>query len=442
MIQKLRLFIILLLITIQAITSIAFANDELNNIVAEGAIIINGDTGQVIYAKNAHLPLFPASTTKILTAIIIIENHDLDEVVEICNEAPYAGGSHIALEPGERVTVEQLLYALMITSANDAAVSLAKHHAGSVEAFAEIMNAYALDKGALNSFFKNPHGMPDNEHISTAYDLAMIAKHAMTSPTFRTISQTRRYEIPPTNRKTETRYLNSTNALFPGISGSNAQITLNGSQTLIGYDLATGIKRGYTNAAQFCFVGSASFEGRNVITAVLKSQDRLMYQDTRLLMNYAFSGTESHLVNTSQDVMTSIPLNNKRQTIVQAVVPTDVRIDLPVGLSPDDIEVKEHIFSNIELPLSENEEIGSIGYYHNDVLLLQVPLVSDSDYIGENLLNAETYHFMEKKPLYLTYQFWLSTFVRLMFALVVWRSIITLIRVFKIRARAYKKRAY
>ncbi len=151
--------------------------------------------------------MYPASTTKIMTALLILENHDLNEIITIDAETPFTEGSRIYVLEDEQFTVEQLLYALMLQSANDAAVALAKYHSGTVEAFAEEMNAKAKELGALNTNFTNPNGLPDDNHTTTAFDMAQIARHAMANTTFRDIVGTVRYEIPPTPLQEETRYL-------------------------------------------------------------------------------------------------------------------------------------------------------------------------------------------------------------------------------------------
>lgn len=426
--NKNNIFLILLVLILSIFSNISYGL----NIAAESAIVINGETGQILYSKNPHHPMYPASTTKILTAIIILEDLELNDIVTITHEATRAGGSHIALEPGEEVTVEQLLYALMITSANDAAVALAKHHSGTVEAFTEVMNNRAEEMGALNSHFKNPHGMPNREHLSTSYDLAMISMHAMKNSIFREIVATRRYEIPPTNIKTDTRYLNSTNSLFTGIPGSNTRINVAGQTTLTAIDYASGIKRGYTNDAQFCFVGSATLEGRTVITTVLKSTDALMYQDTRELMNYAYEETTTHTLVPKGDIISKIPINNKRQTVVEAVSKETVTVDLPLDVPIDLIEEKVSLEPSIELPVLKGEHLGTVGYYYNDQLLLQTDLIAMDDYSGENLLNQEITVFSQNSIFTFDKKIGLQLILRLFIALLFWRSIMTFLRVKKI----------
>lgn len=411
-----------------------------SEIVAESAILINQSTGQILFDKNANTPMYPASTTKILTALIILEDLPLDEVVTIDPKSPYAGGSHIALEPGEEVTVEQLLYALMIASANDAAEALAIHHSGSLAAFTEVMNARAAELGAINSNFENPHGMPNKDHLTTAYDLALISRKAMENEVFRKIVKTLRYEIPPTNKKRETRYLNSTNSFYQGISGSNTLITIKGKRVPIAYEYVTGVKRGYTVDAQNCLVTSATKDGQSYIVVVLKSNGDLMYSDTRLLLDYGLFGFISHTLNQSNDVIETITMNNKRKTQVPAIIENTISINLPEGVDPSSVEKKVNILSVIDLPVKKGEVLGTVSYYLGDTLLVSEPLISSDDYAGEDLITDITHFFYsEERPLF-SKPWFMNVLSRLMIAILLWRTVMTAIRVKRLRKQSTKRR--
>lgn len=409
-----------------------------SEIVAESAILINQDTGQVLFDKNANTPMYPASTTKILTALIILEDLPLEEIVTIDPKSPYAGGSHIALEPGEEVTVEQLLYALMIASANDAAEALAIHHSGSLAAFNEVMNSRAAELGAINSNFENPHGMPNKDHMTTAYDLAIISKQAMKNEMFRKIVRTLRYEIPPTNKKRETRYLNSTNSFYQGMSGSNTMITIKGKRVPIAYEFVTGVKRGYTVDAQNCLVTSATKDGQSYIVVVLKSNGDLMYTDTRLLLDYGLFGFVSHTINQSNDIIETITMNNKRKTQVPAIIENTISIDLPEGIDPNSIEKKVNILNVIDLPVKKGEILGTVSYYIGDTLLVSEPLVSSDDFAGEDLITEITHFFVtDEKPLF-SKPWFTSILSRLMIAILLWRTIMTAIRIKRLKKHRIK----
>ena len=410
-----------------------------NDLIAETAVLINQTSGQVLFDKNANTPMYPASTTKILTAIIILTDLPLNEVVTIDAESPYAGGSHIALEPNEQLTVEQLLYALMITSANDVAEALAIHHSGSLEAFADVMNERAAEMGAINSNFENPHGLPNPDHLTTAYDLAMIAKVAMQNETFRKIVKTTRYEIPPTNVKTETRYLNSTNSFYAGMEGSNDLITIRGQKIPIAYDLVTGIKRGFTEEAMNCLVSSASKDDKSYISVVLRSNGIFMYQDTRLLLDYGLYGVVSHTLLQKNDVVETLTMSNKRKTQIPMIVEQTVVVDLLDGVDPATLEKKITLLPAIDLPIKKGEAMGTLSYYDGEKLLTSLPLVSSDDFVGEDLVTEATHFFVTaERPLFSKAWFFF-VFSRLLMAVLVWRAIMTAIRIQKLKRRKLKK---
>jgi len=148
--------------------------------LSQSAVLIDAGTGSILAEKDANKKMYPASLTKIMTAIIAIEKGNLSDVITVDNDTPYEiSGSHIALEPGEILTLKDLLYALMLPSANDAASVIAKHYGGSTEEFVKLMNDKAKELGALNTHFVNPHGLHDENHYTTATDLAIITKYAM-----------------------------------------------------------------------------------------------------------------------------------------------------------------------------------------------------------------------------------------------------------------------
>ncbi len=430
----------LLVVTGSASTFASEYDVKASDLIAETAVLINQTSGQILFDKNANTPMFPASTTKILTAIIILTDLPLDEVVTIDAESPYAGGSHIALEPGEQLTVEQLLYALMITSANDVAEALAIHHSGSVDTFADVMNARAAEMGAINSNFENPHGLPNPDHLTTAYDLAMIAKFAMQNETFRKIVKTTRYEIPPTNIKTETRYLNSTNSFYAGIEGSNDLITIRGQKIPIAYDLVTGIKRGFTEQAMNCLVSAASKDDKSYISVVLKSNGIYMYQDSRLLLDYGMFGVASHILLQKNDVVETLTMSNKRKTQIPMIVEQTVIVDLLDGVDPTTVEKKITLLPSIDLPIKKGEVMGTLSYYNGDKLLTSLPIVSSDDFIGEDLVTEATHFFISTdRPLF-SKAWFMFIFSRLLIAILVWRAIMTAIRIQKLKRKKNKKR--
>lgn len=437
-----QILILAFSILIASQNSASFASEydvTKTDLVAETAVLINQKSGQVLFDKNANTPMYPASTTKVLTAIIIIEDLPLDEIVTIDAASPYAGGSAIALEPGETLTVEQLLNALMITSANDAAEALAIHHSGSIDAFADVMNERAAEMGAVNSNFENPHGLPDPNHMTTAYDLALIAQHAMQSEAFRTIVQTRRYEIPPTNLKKETRYLNSTNSFYQGIEGSNNLINIRGVNVPIAYEYVTGIKRGYTDEAMNCLISSASKDDKSYISVVLRSNGNSMYADSRLLLDYGLFGVKSFELLAKNVVIDNVSLNNKRKTVIPLVLEENLMVDLVEYTDPTTLEKKITINSAIDLPVAKGEVLGTISYYQGDVQVASAKLVSQDDFAGEDLVTSFTTFFVTNERSLFSKEWFMFVLIRLLLAILLWRTIMTGIRIQKRKIKKARK---
>lgn len=244
------------------------ANGDLR-LAAEGAAVIDGYTGKFIFEKNADKRMYPASTTKMLTALIVIESGNLDQVVTIEPEDTRVEPSVIGLRAGEHYTRRQLLYALLLKSANDAAMTLARDNAGSVAAFAEKMTKRAQELGATGSHFMNPNGLPNREHYTTPHDLALIARAAMQQPLFRQIVSTLYYNWHSQRGVVE--HLRNHNRLlgrFPG---------------------CIGIKTGYTFAAQQVLTSAAVWGNREVISVIMHSNHPGIWNDSRLLLTYGFA---------------------------------------------------------------------------------------------------------------------------------------------------------
>lgn len=227
---------------------------------AQGECVVEVSSRRILHAKNASLPLANASTTKIMTALVILEDCPLDDKVTIPAEAAGVEGSSVYLRAGEEYTVEELLYGLMLRSGNDAAVALALHHSGSIAAFAQVMNERAILLGATDSCFVNPHGLPDERHHTTARDLALISAAAMENETFRTIVSTRCY---------------------------TPRDWYNKNKLLSSYEGACGVKTGYTMQAGRCLVSAAERAGMTLVCVVLDCPP--MYERSAELLDRAFA---------------------------------------------------------------------------------------------------------------------------------------------------------
>lgn len=256
---------------------------------AEAAILMEADTGTILYSKNIHQKEYPASTTKILTTLIATEQCSLDEVVTFSHDAVFdnpPGSSGIAMDVGQTLTMEQCLNAILIRSANEVCFAVAEHITGTTDwsVFAEIMNNRAKELGCLNSNFVNPNGLPDENHYTTAYDLAMIGRAFFANEMLCKISLSRRLEIPASGTIPEAKIENNAMQIIPG--GAYA------------YEYLVGCKTGYTNAARSCLVSCAEKDGMRLICVVLRDEAPLQYEDTISLFNYGFSNFEK--VNVSQ----------------------------------------------------------------------------------------------------------------------------------------------
>lgn len=252
-------------------------------VISETAVLIDGVTGQVLYEKSAHRRMYPASTTKILTGLLAVELGDMNDVITYSHEAVYGierGSSHASISEGEQLTLEQSMYALSIESANDAAAGIGEYVAAKAgKGLSELMNERAKAAGALNSNFVNAHGLPDDNHYTTAYDLAMIAKECIKYDTFKQIFTAKTYSIPPTNKQSQTRTFNAANWFNNGViiyDGSFAKEDVLMSKT------------GWTSEAQHTMVTAIDHDGMVLIAVVMKSvKDDYKYADTEKLFNWA-----------------------------------------------------------------------------------------------------------------------------------------------------------
>lgn len=327
---------------------------------AEAALIMDAANGQVLYEKNSNRSMYPASTTKILTAIIALEKTRPDDVVTVPREACLVDGSRIGLQEGERITMENLLYALMLESANDAAVAIADHIAGSVPEFAVMMNEKAQSLGAKSSNFVNPNGLPNDEHFTTARDLAVISRYAMENPKFRELVGTKFKVI---SRPTADRS-----------KGPPQEHLWNLNKHLRLYEGATGVKTGYTSVAGECLVASARREGRELIAVVLKSQGTDRFTEARILLDYGFSQFKSQtLVETKEKISNSeVKYGSGNVTLIAS---RGFSYSFPVDGS-ENITRRVEMSDKLKAPITRGEKLGELVFFNNGAELGRVDLVA------------------------------------------------------------------
>lgn len=255
------------------------ATGEIPSVSADGAVLMDAETGEILYSKNMDSAYPPASTTKLMTALLTFEKCNLDDVVTIGANPPKADGSKIYIYEGENIKVRDLLYALFLVSANDSAEALAEHISGSIGNFAQEMNKRAQELGCTDTNFVNPSGLYDKNHKTSAKDLALIMRELVKQPEYSKIATTLSYKIAPTNKCSKERPLSNENRLLQ-------------SSSCYYYKGCEGGKTGYTSQSQHSFVASASKDGRRLIVALIHDSKKTFFNDSIKLFNYGFSNTK------------------------------------------------------------------------------------------------------------------------------------------------------
>lgn len=357
--------------SIEGLTDIA-NKGELPEITATAAILIDSATGQILYEKNSHERRYPASTTKIMTALLALENLNPEDTVTVDAESAAVTGSRIFLSEGEYIFVKDLIYSLMVASANDSAVALAKAVSGSVSDFAVMMNDKAKQCGALDTNFNNANGLPDELHYTTAYDLAMITKAAINHYSFREIVATPTYKIAATNKHAERELINGNRMLWD----SKPRYEYNGAQVAPKYEGACGVKTGFTEAAGSCLVAMVNREGHELIGVVMGSQRDLHFLDMIKLMDYGYSNYKSVTLCSSEDFKYTVKVKKTEQKKLEAGIREDIRITLPAGAEAKKAHTEAEIEKKYIAPISENQKIGELSVYYDGNLLCKADIAA------------------------------------------------------------------
>ena len=346
---------------------------------ATAALLVSPDSGMVLYSKNADQKRYPASTTKIMTALLTLENvSNLDETVTseaVDFENVTADSSNAGILLGEQVTVRDLLYALMLPSANEAAYMLARHVGGSWEQFVDMMNDRAAELGCTGTHFCNPCGLHEEDHYTTAYDLYLIAKEAMTDVTFRDIVSTVQHRMAKTNLHEE-RIIYTTN-----------QLIFSSFQPW-SYANCLGIKTGHTSQAGNCFVGYAEYGDAKLFSVVLGCSDSskeypsvaASFTDTKKLCQWGFENfTSKTLARQGEEVTyTKVKLSTDTNQLL-LTAKADVVALLPKDLDVKALELVEDIPEEVKAPVKAGDPIGTATYRYNGTDYGTVELVALND---------------------------------------------------------------
>lgn len=358
--MKFKKFILCLITCIVCLSILlpvkTLADNNNLNINAESAILIDGDTGKILYEKSAYEKRAPASTTKIMTALLALEHCKTTDVATVTSEAITSvpsGYSTDLLKMGEELTIKDLLYALLLPSSNEAANVLAIHIAGSIDSFASMMNTKAMDLGCKNTHFVNPNGVHDDNHYSTAYDLSLIAKEAMKNDIFRQIVSTASYTLPNSNKYSRIdRTLITTNDLIKKQSNNY-------------YEYAIGIKTGFTTPAKNCLVSSATKDGKTLIAVVLRSNtDNNRYNDTKTLFNYGFDNFSKKDIVKSGSTIKTIDVKNATSATknLNLVAETGINTMVTNDKLNDTIEPQINLNEHLQAPIKKDSIVGTATY--------------------------------------------------------------------------------
>lgn len=289
-------FITILILFTATIFSLQVKASGINNqpsVSADGAILMDAKTGEILYSKNVDTKYPPASTTKLMTALLTFENCNLDDEVTVGKNPPFVEGSKIYLYEGEVLTVRQLLYGLLLTSGNDCAEALAEHIGGSIENFSEMMNEKAKEIGCKNTNFVNPSGLYDDNHRTSAYDLALIMRELIKYPEYIEIATTQSYQIPPTNKCDEPKPLWNENRLIQ--KGQKYY-----------YESCIGGKTGYTIQSWHSYVAAATKNNQTLIVALLHDTKKTFFSDSISLFNYGFDNFSLEKLYSKDDIVDTL----------------------------------------------------------------------------------------------------------------------------------------
>lgn len=343
------------------------------NTSAKAAVLIERNTGNILLCANEHTPLPMASTTKVMTALMALELGNMDDIVTVGRNAYGVPGTSIYLSEGEKITLRDLLYGLLMASGNDAAVAIAEHIGGDVDTFCRMMTQRAAELGCQHTVFINPNGLPAQGHQTTAYDLALIAREAMNHPLFREIVSTKRASIPWEGRSYH-RILNNKNRL------------------LTDYEGATGIKTGYTKAAGRCLVFGAKRNGLEVIGVVLCCGD--WFDEAARLMDLGFAKYDYFTAFSEGESIRQVPVMDGVSETVSILASQTLAAPLPKGYLPALVlDLPEKLPAGIPA----GEPVGTAQLVLEGRVLHSVPLIT-GDTIGKRDYGYELERFWRLWP--------------------------------------------
>jgi serine-type D-Ala-D-Ala carboxypeptidase (penicillin-binding protein 5/6) len=363
--RRIALLILALLMTFSISTTYADPVEAAN---AKAAVVMDVKTGRMLYSKNPNSKLPMASTTKIMTTLVAIESGRLKETVKVSKKASFTEGSSIYLKEGEQITVEELLFGIMLRSGNDASMAVAEHIGGNIEGFVEMMNAKAKEIGALNTHFANPHGLDNPKHYTTAYDLALITSYALRNEKFAEVVKTK----------------NKTISGPPGVEWNRNM--KNKNKMLWQFEGGDGVKTGFTSKAGRCLVSSATRDNWQLCSVVLNCGP--MWEESAAILNFGFSNFSRQKVVDSEEIYQQLNVSGGKQNLVE-IKPSS---DFFMPLSQKEVGKLTFIpalkFNN-KAPIYKGSKAGELKIYLGDEYISSI----DLEYCQSIESKDPLYHF-------------------------------------------------
>lgn len=371
--KKKRLISITLVICILLSFCASYAGAYDSKIVSEktvqakAALLVDMDTDYIMYEQNAYEKAYPASITKVMTAALTLDavsdgTLSLDQIITAGATAWQgldSSSSNQQIQVGEQMSVEDLLYCLMVASANEAANILAVAVAGSIENFVSLMNAKAAELGCTSTHFVNPDGMPDDDHYTTAYDLYLIARYAMQNETFRTICKTVEYYVEPTNMTANQRHFFNTNGLLSGKKYTGYY-----------YDKCIGIKTGSTDAAGYCLLSAAEQDGQRLIAVVLGCENpkdeqgniqRLQFTESSSLLKWGFANFSVHTILDTTTPVAEVPVTlSSDSDYISVTAKGTLEAQLPNDVTSEQFQWDIDLPDSVEAPVNAGDVLGTL----------------------------------------------------------------------------------
>lgn len=355
-------------------TSTDSTSSELT-LTAESAILMDATTGKILYEKNSRTKQYPASITKLMTILLALEHGSLEDEITFSHDAVFSiepGSAHIAIQEGEILTLEQVLYGIMLRSANECANAAAEYVDGSMEKFAEHMTARAKELGCENTNFVNANGLFDENHYTTAYDMALIAQELLKKETYRSMMSNTYYLIPPTNKQPEERPLH----------GQHQMLNEN---SLYYYEPAEGGKTGYTVEAQNTLVTYAKQGDTELIAVVLKCNGAQHYVDTKTLFEYGFANYQTVKAFSAADLTQNVAITetykDKTTTLdtITVAPASDVYVTIPKNATIENITKAVDCPESASVPVTIGDKLGTVVLSLNGEALATVDLTAQKE---------------------------------------------------------------